>query len=158
MTDLDFSGLDALQSVPSSQASEDFSAPRLERTAQGIAEERQRIAAAYKEYQENIKQSFILTAEIAKGMQAGESISSLFLKAMDAIGRMTGDRQLLDRTRSALISVYGVGLRESEPLEMEKAAIRSRLAKLEAARETAAPDHREQIERAIRAHRQLLDQ
>lgn len=153
---IDFSALDSISSI-----GEDFredSAPRLERKAQGITEERERIAQAYREYQENIKHSAILQAEIAKGLLAGESIYTLFLKAMDAIGRMVGDRQLLDRTRSTMISVYGVGLREAEPLELEKDAIRGRLAKLETALSSAPPDHRDQIERAIRAHRQLLDQ
>lgn len=157
MSGLDFSSLDLLSGGDFKEETAP-SAPRLERQAQGITEERQRIAQAYMEYQENIKTSACLQAEIAKGLLAGEGIYTLFLKAMDAIGRMVGDRQLLDRTRSTLISVYGVGLHESQPLEMEKAAVRERLANLETALASAPPDHRDQIERAIRAHRQLLDQ
>ncbi len=154
MSSLDFSALDGLSST--GEAAHEGEAPRLERKAQGITEERERIAAAYKVYQENIKQSAILKAKIARGLAEGEDIYSLFLKAMDAIGRMVGDPQLLDRTRSTLISVYGRGLREPVPLEMEQAEIRSRLARLETALETAPHDHRERIESAIRAHRNLL--
>ena len=154
---LDFSALDALsQNV---NAAEDFTeapeaveAPRLDRFVSGIEQERKRLAEAYREYQDNIKLAGQNVSAILKGITAGEDIYSLFLKAVDAIGKMTGDRSLYDQTRSQLLAVYGIGLGEPQPLQMELAEINQRLAKLTAARETADPDSRERIDRAIREH------
>lgn len=42
-------------------------------------------AAVYKRYQENIKATEILQAEILKGVAAGEDLQELFLKAVKAL-------------------------------------------------------------------------
>ena len=151
---LDFSALDAL--AQNGRAAEDFTetveAPQLDRLVSGIEQERKQLAEAYREHQDNIKKAGQNVSAIRKGINAGEDIYSLFLKAVDTIGRMTGDRSLYDQTRSQLIAVYGIGLREPQPLQMELAEINQRLAKLTGSRATADPDSRERIDRAIREH------
>lgn len=46
----------------------------------------------YKEYQANIKQAQELQAEILKGLQRGEPLPGLFMKACQAIANMTGNK------------------------------------------------------------------
>lgn len=151
---LDFSALDAL--AQNGRAAEDFTeateSPQLDRLVSGIEQERKQLAEAYREHQDNIKKAGQNVSAIRKGINAGEDIYSLFLTAIDTIGRMTGDRSLYDQTRSQLLAVYGIGLRETQPLQMELAEINQRLAKLTEARATADPDSRERIDRAIREH------
>ena len=51
----------------------------------------ERLAGAYKEHQENIKRVEQLRTDINKGVQAGEPIYKLLLKAIECISLMTGD-------------------------------------------------------------------
>ena len=61
---------------------------------QGFEENREdyyRQLAMYAQYQEDIRVSGMLRSEILKGLQVGEEIVSLFKKACECIGKMTGD-------------------------------------------------------------------
>lgn len=61
---------------------------------QGFEENREdyfRQLAMYAQYQEDIRLSGMLLSEIIKGLKAGEEIVSLFEKACECIGKMTGD-------------------------------------------------------------------
>lgn len=49
-------------------------------------------AEAYREYQQNIKEAGDLRTQIIKGVQAGEPVELLFLKAVKCIGKMTGEK------------------------------------------------------------------
>lgn len=160
MAPLDFSALQGLDAAAdfAQETTVTDAAGKLQREADQNADARARAAAVYQEHQDNIKLTYQLTTEIAKGIRAGADIYTLFLKAMDAIGRMTGDRQLLDRTRADLIAIYGVGLREPAPLELEISAAESRLARLRQAAATAGDDYAQNINAAIRSHEALIEQ
>lgn len=64
--------------------------------------ERQIVRKAYKEYQDNIKRSGTLRAEVIKGAQAGADPEELLLKAVDCIGCMTGDSTYIEQFKSAV--------------------------------------------------------
>ena len=51
----------------------------------------QRAAEVYKIYQDNIKATELLQAEILKGVNAGEDITTLFLKAVKALSLTVKD-------------------------------------------------------------------
>ncbi len=53
--------------------------------------ERENMRKAYREYQQNIRRSGTLRAEVLKGIQRGEEPLDLLLKAMECISKMTGD-------------------------------------------------------------------
>lgn len=127
-----------------------------------IEADRQREAAARsleicKEYQENIKRTGQLQTEISKGLLRGEDIYQLFLKAVDALGLVVHDKSLLSRTRETLIDVYGHGLQEPRPLEIELEAIEGRIKHMEGALTAAGPDTARNIKRAIAAHREQAE-
>ena len=107
----------------------------------------------YKTYQENIRKAGGLRSELLKGAQAGESCYSLLLKACKCISLMTSDSVLYSSMESVITSVYGHGLLEPQPLEIELAQIRERLATLRASqqRETV-PEAQERISDSIKAH------
>lgn len=53
--------------------------------------ERENMRQMYRDYQQNIRRSGTLRAEILKGIQRGEDPLDLLLKAMECISKMTGD-------------------------------------------------------------------
>ena len=113
----------------------------------------ERAAAAYKKYQQNILAAGQLRSEITGGAAAGEDIYTLFLKAVETIGKMTGDSLFIDQIGKSIKSVYGIGLKEEQPLNLEILETRARLKKLKTAwkRETDL-ESRDRIGRAIDAH------
>lgn len=56
----------------------------------------------YKEYQANKKLANQIQTDIRKGIQEGESMDELFLKAIKVIGLMTGERHYYEMTRKQL--------------------------------------------------------
>ena len=69
--------------------------------------ERQQIRKAYKEYQENIKRAGECRTELVKGIQQGNETKVLLLKAVECIGLMTGDRELLPQIKKDMSIVAG---------------------------------------------------
>lgn len=130
-----------------------FETNRLQRKADEYKETIDRAAAAYKHYQHNILAAGQLRSEIARGAAAGEDIYTLFLKAVETIGKMTGDSLFIDQIGKSIKSVYGIGLKEEQPLNLEILETRTRLKKLKTAwkRETDL-ESRDRIGRAIDAH------
>lgn len=114
-------------------------------------------ASVYKEYQNAIKTVSSLEAEILNGLAAGENIAALFLKAARALSLLTGNRLFYDQIVEDIGSVYGYALQDHAAAELERDNIKQRLQKLEQA--AAAPDNpnRDNINRAIRAHRAQLE-
>lgn len=55
-----------------------------------------------KEYQQNIKASELTRAAIIKGIQAGEPIEGLLLKACSVISLMTGDTAFTEQVKKDL--------------------------------------------------------
>lgn len=72
--------------------------PRLE----AEREERERAAAVYREYQENIKKADRLIVEINKGLAAGTDESALLLMALEAISSMTGNSLLYEQGKAEI--------------------------------------------------------
>lgn len=127
--------------------------------AQREAAERQRTLDIFREYQENIKRSGQLQAEIAKGVKAGESVYKLFLKAVRAISLMTSNSLFYSQIEADTRAIYGEGLQEQAPLQCELEEVQKRLTRLkEAQAQELEHDSRERIGRAIKAHEAKIAQ
>lgn len=129
----------------------------LQREAERRTAALENAADVYRRYQRDAIATAQLQAEILRGVKAGEGIYSLFLKATKAIS-LTVDNDLFYRQIAGDIpAIYGAGLLEAEPIELELKATEERLERLIAAeeRETQA-DTRNRIQAAIRAHRERI--
>lgn len=115
----------------------------------------ERTLEIYGEYQKNIKESYSLRTEIIKGTMVGEPLVSLLLKAVKCISLMTGDRAFYSKLEDDLVSIYGAGLLQPEPLEIELKGVQERLQNLKKAleRNTEPAYSKQRIERAIQANR-----
>ena len=121
--------------------------------------ERESTRQVYITYQENIKKAGILKTDIAKGIQRGEDPLELLLKALECISLMAGDTVLYRQGKENLIAVYGWGLKQPAPLKRELEEARQRLALLsrpELTTEQIPQGVQDNIQRAIRAHRELI--
>ncbi len=120
-------------------------------------EDHRRSLEAYTAYQENIKASFQLQTDILKGLKAGEDVHSLFLKAAKAISLMTSNELFYSQAEADLIAIYGRGLQEKPPLQLELKEAQKRLQRLlEAEQREQPPDSRERIHKAVEAHRKTI--
>lgn len=116
-------------------------------------EERKRLEEIYREYQDNVQKSSQLQTEILKGLKRGESIYTLFLKAIKAISLMTSTEIFYTQAEEDLKAIYGRGLREKFPLEFELREVQGRLKRLLVAEKNEEDrDSRERIKNAIKAH------
>ena len=112
--------------------------PSIESVTEAI---QRRVADRYKAQQQAIQATGQKTTELLKGIQRGEGIYTLFLQAVEIIGLMTGDTVIHNQAAEDIKSIYGVGLLERQPLQMELDEIRQRLDKLTEATERAGqPD------------------
>lgn len=117
----------------------------------------ERLAAGYREQQENIREAGQLRAEINKSIQAGEPIYGILLKAIECISLMTGDKLFYDANKENLQTIYGT-LGEPEVLETERQEVQQRLNNLKAAYEREeAPGAKRRIRNAIKAHEDKLN-
>lgn len=117
----------------------------------------EKTAAMYREYQENIKRSEQLRAEITKGIQAGEDTHALLLKAIEAIGRMTGDKVFFEANKENLIFIYGA-LGNDTLITHRTQEVQERIKRLYTALELETEEAgRRRIENAIKAHRATLE-
>ena len=113
----------------------------------------------YKEHQENIRKVGQLDTEILKGLQNGENLAILFLKAVKAMTLCTGNKAEYDIIESTLLSVYGAGLHEKEVVSVSVDAVQNRLDRLKKAlTEVTDSNDRSRIEQAIQAHQKQLEQ
>ena len=132
-------------------------AKKLYLDAQREREDHQRSLEVYRRYQENTKTSEQLQTDILKGLKAGEDVYSLFLKAAKAIALMTSNSLFYSQAEADLIAIYGRGLQEKPPLQMELQEAQKRLQRLlEAEQGEQPPDSRERIHRAVEAHRKTI--
>ena len=115
--------------------------------------EHERNTAIYKDYQNNIKATGELRTQLLKGVKAGEPPVLLLLKAVECISLMTSDKLFYSQIEGDIRSIYGAGLLEREPLELELESVKKRLEKLEQARKRETGDSKKRIEAAIQAHR-----
>lgn len=122
------------------------------RTAQAQAIE------VYKEHQENIHKVGQINKEILKGLQSGENLAILFLKAVKAMTLCTGNKAEYGIIESTLLAVYGTGLHDKEVVLISIDAIQSRLDRLKKAlAEVDNSNERSRIEQAIQAHQKQLE-
>lgn len=127
--------------------------PILQRQADANKAERERALAVYREYQKNIKLSGQLQTEILKGVKRGEDIYSLFLKAVKAISLMTSNTVFYSQLEGDIRAIYGQGLLDPLPLQIELQQVQERLTRLkEAEKREGEADSRERIKRAVQAH------
>lgn len=117
----------------------------------------ERLAAGYREQQENIRRAKQLRADINKGVQAGEPIYKLLLTTIECISLMTGEELFYRANKENLQTIYGI-LGEPEAIEIERQEVQQRLNNLKAAyeREEAA-DAKRRIQNAIKAHEDKLN-
>ena len=115
-------------------------------------------ADVLKEYQANKKLTTRIVAEINHGLQQGQDIYDLFLKAVEGLALTTNDPDLMARSREAVQSVYGVGLKKPRAVEIEKQETQKRLERLiESLEEASDISDQLRLKRAIQAHQKLLD-
>ena len=115
-------------------------------------------ADVLKEYQTNKKLTTRIVAEINHGLQQGQDIYDLFLKAVEGLALTTNDPDLMARSREAVQSVYGVGLRKPRAVEIEKQETQKRLKRLtESLEEASDISDQLRLKRAIQAHQKRLD-
>lgn len=125
----------------------------LQREADTIKQERERAVAVYGEYQKNIKLSGQLQTDILKGAKRGEDIYSLFLKAVQVISLMTSNTVFYSQLEGDIRAIYGQGLLEPLPLQIELQETQERLQMLrEALNREIETDAKDRIQRAIKAH------
>ena len=115
-------------------------------------------ADVLKEYQANKRLTTSIVAEINHGLQQGQDIYDLFLKAVEGLALTTNDPGLMARSRDAVQSVYGVGLRKTRAVEIEKQDTQKRLKRLtESLEEASDISDQLRLKRAIQAHQKRLD-
>lgn len=126
---------------------------KLQRQADAKKMDIDRSLAICKEYQQNIKTSSQLQTEILKGAKAGESVYSLLLKACKAISLMTSNSVFYSQLEGDIREIYGQGLLDPLPLQIELQETQERLTRLrEALNREIEPDAKERIQRAVKAH------
>ena len=148
------------------RAKEDFTDNQTSSTAARSPLERQqaqtkadqaRAFDVYKQYQQNTILTETLDTEIIKGLQAGEPLPCLFLKAMKAFYLCKGAENALPIIEDTLLTVYGTGLKEAEVRAMQADQIQQRLDNLRRAYTAADTDSdRKRLQQAIRAHENRL--
>lgn len=125
-------------------------------SAESVTEALQkRVAAVYKAQQQAIQATGQRSSELLQGIQRGEDIYKLFLQAIEIIGLMTGDTVIHKQAAEDIKTIYGVGLLEPYPLQLELSEIRQRLGKLTEATERAdqPDDTLKRIYNAIAQHK-----
>lgn len=126
---------------------------KLQREADRKKQDIDRSLAICREYQQNTKTSSQLQTEILKGARAGEDIYSLFLKAVKAISLMTSNTVFYSQLEGDIRAIYGQGLLDPLPLQIELQQVQERLTRLREAEERELEaDSRERIKRAVQAH------
>ena len=128
---------------------------KLQKEANEQESERERAICVYKEYQNNIRLSGQLNTEIIKGLKTGEDIYRLFLKAIKSISLMTSDNAIYPIAEQDIREIYGIGLQEPLPLQIELEQVEERLARLEKAEVERSGTT---INKAIEMHRKRAEE
>ncbi|MDS2474235.1 hypothetical protein RLF29_00015 [Streptococcus pneumoniae] len=132
-------------------------AQALQRKANDRKKQLEDSAGILKEYQKNKRLTNEIVAEITKGIQQGADIHGLFLKAVEALALTTNDTLLYDNARQNLKTIYGIGLKETYALELEREDTQTRLERLtQALNDAARVEDKERLKNAIEAHQKHL--
>ena len=136
----DFTGLQSLRAVK-------------EQRRRDIAD-RQYYAEVCQAYQDNIREAGQIQTDIIKGLQAGEGLPGLFLKACESISRTTGNTLFYEKVEAELLSIYGIALHNVEPLQIELQQVQDRLVRLQQAVEQEQyQQYKQNIQQAIEEHK-----
>ncbi|MFR8002555.1 MAG: hypothetical protein ACLU62_06500 [Hydrogeniiclostridium sp.] len=97
-----------------------------------------------------------LRAEVMRGLQCGEPVERLLLKAIQSIALKENDTVSYPEAKKTLIAIYGDALGQPVPLQIELEETEQRLARLRKAYEEGEGvephDVQERVKNAIRAH------
>ena len=132
-------------------------AQALQRKANDRKKQLEDSAGILKEYQKNKRLTNEIVAEITKGIQQGADIHGLFLKAVEALALTANDTLLYDNARQNLKTIYGIGLKETYTLELEREDTQTRLERLtQALNDAVRVEDKERLKNAIEAHQKHL--
>lgn len=97
-----------------------------------------------------------LQVEVMKGLQSGEPVERLLLKALESLALKDNDTVSFPEAKKTLIAIYGDALGQPVPLQIELEEFETRLQRLKQAyeegKETEAKDTQERVKNAIMAH------
>ena len=97
-----------------------------------------------------------LQVEVMKGLQSGEPVERLLLKALESLALKDNDTVSFPEAKKTLIAIYGDALGQPVPLQIEIEEFETRLERLKQAyeegKETEAKDTQERVKNAIMAH------
>ena len=97
-----------------------------------------------------------LQVEVMKGLQSGEPVERLLLKALESLALKDNDTVSFPEAKKTLIAIYGAALGQPVPLQIELEEFETRLERLKQAyeegKETEAKDTQERVKNAIMAH------
>jgi len=116
---LDFSILDEIQ--PREQGDDNKPTGKVyykleaeEKQKSVIAEAAAKQIEIYNAYQTAIGRAGQLTSDITKGIQEGQNIYNLFLKAVKCISLITGDEVFYEQAKKDIQAVYGIGITDND--------------------------------------------
>lgn len=131
---------------------------RLQRKADNRKKQLEDSTEVLRKYQTHRRLTNGLVADITKGLQQGADIYDLFLKAVEALALTTNDTVLYDNARENLKTIYGIGLKETHALELERKDTQTRLERLtQALNDAVRVEDKERLKNAIEAHKKHLD-
>lgn len=126
--------------------------PKRYLTIEREKQDHERAIEVYKEYQENIKKSEMLRADILKTIKEGVDPYNLLLKAIECISLMTGDPYYYKQGKEDIRAIYKA-LGYKAPAEQEAQEVQERLDNLNRALEKEIdPADKQRIIKAIQAH------
>lgn len=134
---------------------EQIKAATRERKQREKLENERKAKEIIKEQSRVVRDGSMLQAEIMKGLLEGKGIGLLFLKALELVELLTGERSFPQQAKDCYLDIYGEGLLQEEPLKDKLASARRRLRKLTKAAERPEFEEGEKrrILRAIEAHK-----
>lgn len=108
------------------------------------------------ERQSEIAHANQLQVEVMKGLQCGEPVERLLLKALESMALKENDTVSYPEAKKTLIAVYGDALGQPVPLQIELEEFEERLERLrkayEEGKEAEPKDTQERVKNAIMAH------
>lgn len=126
--------------------------PKRYLTIEREKQDHERAIEVYREYQENIKKSGMLRADILKTIKEGVDPYNLLLKAIECISLMTGDPYYYKQGKEDIRAIYKA-LGYKAPAEQEAQEVQERLDNLNRALEKEIdPADKQRIIKAIQAH------
>ena len=102
-----------------------------------------------------------LQVEVMKGLQCGEPVERLLLKALESLALKDNDTVSYPEAKKTLLAIYGDALGEPVPLQIELEEFETRLERLRKAYEegveTEPKDTQERVKNAIMAHENRIE-